>query len=121
MPSVLGHAGDPACFTNGTAMEVSAYRFHEVRTPASMHATPEKSLSQISPSLSLSAWRVGGLQEDPLAFSGGVKLHWRIAEYINFKLPSPKCFINEPNATAGDKSLGGAPTTVTSYVWVYTW
>ena len=72
-------------------------------------------------SLSLSAWRVWGLQEDPLAFSGGVKLHWRIAEYINFKLPSPKCFINEPNVTAGDKSLGGAPTTVTSYVWVYTW
>ena len=31
MPSALAHAGDPACFTGSkdTAMEVSAYRFHE--------------------------------------------------------------------------------------------
>lgn len=29
MPPNLAHSGDPACFTNGTAMEVSAYRFHE--------------------------------------------------------------------------------------------
>ncbi len=29
MPLSLSHSGDPACFTNGTALEVSAYRFHE--------------------------------------------------------------------------------------------
>jgi hypothetical protein len=34
MPSALAHAGDPACFTGSkdTAMEVSAYRFHEEGT-----------------------------------------------------------------------------------------
>ena len=29
MPASLAHTGDPKCFTSGTAMEVSAYRFHE--------------------------------------------------------------------------------------------
>ena len=88
MPSNLGHSGDYNCFTNGTAMEVSAYRFHE---------------------------------EDPLAFSDGVKVTWRISDILNYKIPSPKCFIETVNASAGDQALGGAPTTVTSYVWVYTW
>ena len=29
MPASLAHTGDPKCFTSGTTMEVSAYRFHE--------------------------------------------------------------------------------------------
>jgi len=29
MPPNLAHSGDPDCFTSGSAMEVSAYRFHE--------------------------------------------------------------------------------------------
>ena len=88
MPGPLGHSGDPKCFTNGTAMEVSAYRFHE---------------------------------EDPLAFTEGVKVVWRISDILNYDRPSPKCFIETVNASAGDQSLGGAATVVTSYVWVYTW
>ena len=88
MPGPLGHSGDPKCFTTGTAMEVSAYRFHE---------------------------------EDPLAFTEGVKVVWRISDILNYDRPSPKCFIETVNASAGDQSLGGAATVVTSYVWVYTW
>ena len=51
----------------------------------------------------------------------GVRLVWRIADILNYNLPSPKCFIETLNASTGDQGLGGAPTTVTSYVWVYTW
>eukprot|EP01045_Picozoa_sp_COSAG04_P006906 COSAG04_NODE_348_length_16121_cov_7.375172_15_plen_100_part_00 len=99
MPSAFGHTGDPACFTPGKALEVSAYRFHE---------------------------------EDPLAFDGGVRLVWRIADILNYDrnigstwrggASSPKCWIEGPvNAAAGDQGLEAAPTTVSSYVWVYTW
>ena len=46
---------------------------------------------------------------------------WRISDILNYKLPSPKCFIETVNTSVGDQSLGGAPTAVTSYVWTYTW
>ena len=59
---------------------------------------------------------------DPLVFHGGVRLLWRIGDYINPEThpESPKCFIDAPGA--GDKPVGTPlNTTVTSYVWVYTW
>ena len=61
------------------------------------------------------------MQEDPLTFSEGVKVVWRISDILNYNRRSPKCFIQTVNKSAGDQSLGGAPTTVTSYVWAYTW
>jgi hypothetical protein len=70
--------------------------------------------------LEVSAYRFH--EEDPVAFSGGVRLLWRIGDYINTQThpESPKCFIDAPGA--GDKPVGTPlNTTVTSYVWVYTW
>jgi hypothetical protein len=67
-------------------------------------------------------------EQDPLAFSGGVRLVWRVGDLTNLHDPpdsgtgvrSPKCFIEHEGpgvTTAGTP----APTTVTSYTWVYTW
>ena len=56
------------------------------------------------------------------AFTGGVRFVWRIGDLINAEThpESPKCFIDAPGP--GDKVVGRpAPTTVTSYAWVYTW
>ena len=72
-------------------------------------------------SLEVSAYRFH--EEDPLAFSGGVRMVWRNGEYINPKThpESPKCLIEQPGP--GDKPAGGVVmnTTITSYAWVYTW
>ena len=70
--------------------------------------------------MELSAYRFH--EEDPIAFTDGVKFQWRIGDIINAKTHpmSPKCFIEKLGP--GDKVVGApAPTTVTSYAWVYTW
>jgi len=70
--------------------------------------------------MELSAYRFH--EEDPLAFSGGVKFQWRIGDLINAKAhpESPKCFIDKQGP--GDEVVGRPmATTVTTYAWVYTW
>ena len=71
--------------------------------------------------LEVSAYRFH--EEDPLAFTGGVRMLWRNGEYINAKThpQSPKCLIEQPGP--GDMPAGGVVmnTTLTSYAWVYTW
>jgi len=70
--------------------------------------------------MALSAYRFH--EEDPIAFTGGVKFQWRIGDLINAKThpESPKCFIDK--AGPGDKVVGApAETEVTSYAWVYYW
>ena len=70
--------------------------------------------------MALSAFRFH--EESPLAFTGGVKMTWRVGDYINPKRfpDSPKCYIDQPQQ--GDHPVGNPqPTTVTSYAWVYTW
>ena len=72
--------------------------------------------------MALSAYRFH--EEDPIAFSGGVKFQWRVGDIINPRThpSSPKCFIETLNATAGDSYVGKrAPATVSTYAWVYTW
>ena len=61
-------------------------------------------------------------EEDPIAFSGGVRFMWRIGDLVNpAKHPdSPKCFIDQKQP--GDRLAGNPqPSIVTSYAWVYTW
>ena len=70
--------------------------------------------------MKLSAYRFH--EEDPIAFSDGIKFQWRIGDLINPKAhpESPKCFIDQPGP--GDKVVGRPMnTTVTTYAWVYTW
>ena len=70
----------------------------------------------------LSAYRFH--EEDPIAFSDGVRFMWRVGDIINAKThpESPKCFIEKLDAAAGDTVVGKpAATTVTSYAWVYVW
>ena len=70
--------------------------------------------------MALSAYRFH--EEDPIAFSDGVKFQWRIGDLINAKShpESPKCFIDKQGP--GDSVVGRpAATTVHSYAWVYTW
>ena len=70
--------------------------------------------------LEVSAYRFH--EEDPLYFSGGVRMTWRVGDYANAAAhpDSPKCYIENPGP--GDKPVGTVlNTTVTSYAWVYTW
>jgi|EP01047_Picozoa_sp_COSAG01_P020700 hypothetical protein len=63
-------------------------------------------------------------EEDPIAFNEGVRFVWRIGDIINGRThpESPKCFIEKLDTAAGDSVVGKpAPTTVTSYAWVYVW
>eukprot|EP00936_MAST-01D_sp_MAST-1D-sp1_P002659 g2659.t1 len=72
--------------------------------------------------MALSAYRFH--EEDPIAFSGGVKFRWRVGDIINAEThpESPKCFIETLNATAGDKYVGvRAPANISTYAWIYTW
>ena len=69
--------------------------------------------------MKLSAYRFH--EEDPIAFSGGVKFQWRVGDLINPNThpASPKCFIENK---ADGKYIGiAANVTVTAYAWVYTW
>eukprot|EP01050_Picozoa_sp_SAG11_P036611 SAG11_NODE_14020_length_628_cov_1.368620_1_plen_92_part_00 len=91
-------------------MEVSAYRFHEEDPLAFSDGKP----------VCMSGCLCVSILHSTLLASG-VKVEWRIADILNYNLPSPKCFIEHVNQSAGDQSLGGSATTVTSYVWVYTW
>ena len=70
--------------------------------------------------LEVSAYRFH--EEDPLAFSGGVRMVWRNGDLVNAKThpASPKCYINHPGP--GDKPVGEVRnTTVSAYTWVYSW
>ena len=73
--------------------------------------------------MAISAYRFH--EEDPLAFSGGVKMTWRIGDVQNeLTHPhSPKCHIENLNKSRGDHMAAGgcANTTVSSLAWVYTW
>ncbi len=74
----------------------------------------------VNGSMDISAYRFH--EEDPVAFSDGVRFVWRVGDYTNPKThpKSPKCFIDVPGP--GDELIGKVePTTVTSYAWVYTW
>ena len=52
--------------------------------------------------MALSAYRFH--EEDPIAFSGGVKFQWRVGDIINARThpESPKCFIEKLDTAAGD-------------------
>jgi hypothetical protein len=61
-------------------------------------------------------------ETDPLAFSGGLRLVWRVGDLVNSAShpESPKCFIDQKGP--GDKTAGNPqPSLITSYAWVYTW
>ena len=72
-------------------------------------------------SLSVSAYKYH--EEDPIAFSGGLRYMWRIGDYQSDEhahLDSPKCYVDTPGPR--DHLIGSPrPTTVTSYAWVYSW
>lgn len=136
MPGPLGHSGDPKCFTNGTGETRPPSSHLPPNFPPNLTPNLTPNLLPISlpshsrlcatrhrthpvPAMEVSAYRFH--EEDPLAFAEGVKVVWRVSDILNYNLPSPKCFIEAVNRSAGDQSLGGAPTVVTSYVWVYTW
>ena len=61
-------------------------------------------------------------EEDPIAFSDGVRFMWRIGDVVNAKThaESPKCWIDQK--MPGDGVAGHPqPSIVTSYAWVYSW
>eukprot|EP01052_Picozoa_sp_SAG31_P036207 SAG31_NODE_4483_length_3196_cov_36.451082_2_plen_97_part_00 len=96
-------------------MEVSAYRFHEEDPLA---------FTDGESAVHYSLWfvrTVFALSVAAYSCAAGVRLVWRISDILNYNLLSPKCFIETVNTSAGDQDLGGGPTTVSSYVWVYTW
>lgn len=71
-------------------------------------------------SMAVSAYRFH--EQDPIAFTDGVKFQWRIGDLINKQAHplSPKCFIEKQGP--GDQVVGHpAATHVESYAWVYTW
>ena len=72
--------------------------------------------------IAVSAYRYH--EEDPIAFSGGVRFVWRIGDLINTvdaeHADSPKCYIDKQGPN--DRVVGNPkPTTVSSYAWVYSW
>ena len=70
--------------------------------------------------LRMSAYRFH--DEDPLLFRDGVRMTWRVGDYMNRGAhpESPKCLIETPGPD--DWPVGEVQdTTVTSYAWVYEW
>ena len=73
--------------------------------------------------MAISAYRFH--EEDPVVFSGGVRMHWRIGDVQNPKThpESPKCYIENLTKSRGDMPAAGgaANTTVSTLAWVYSW